>query len=163
MLTQERLLDVVHYCPDSGKFTWIMDRGGAWAGKEAGCLSSTSGYVVIRLDGVLYRAHRLAWLYVHGDLPASGIDHINRDRADNRISNLRPANQTQNLFNKVACRSSKTGVKGVSVCSQTGRYQVKITVDGRYKHIGRFDSLEEGAAAYAEAAKRYHGEFARAS
>ncbi|WGY37377.1 HNH endonuclease [Pseudomonas aeruginosa] len=161
MLTQERLLEVIHYCPESGKFTWIMDRGGAWSGKEAGCLSTISGYALIRIDGVLYRAHRLAWLYVYGETPCGAIDHVNGIAKDNRILNLRLATQSQNMQNKRASSASKTGVKGVCYCSATGRYQVKIRVDGKYKHIGRFDTVEEGATAYAEAARRYFGEFAR--
>lgn len=162
MLTQARLKEIVHYCSETGKFTWIMDRGGAWAGKSAGCDRNTkSGYIYIRIEERLYRAHRVAWLYVHGEWPTLHIDHINGVRDDNRIENLRLATQTQNLYNKRACKNSKTGVKGVCWDSSTGRYQVKISINGRAKHIGRYDSVEEGAAAYAEASRKHHGEFSR--
>jgi len=161
-LTRERLKEIVRYCPETGNFTWIMDRGGAWAGKNAGCRKNTkSGYVSIRIDTLLYRAHRVAWLYVHGEWPELHIDHINGVRDDNRIANLRLATQQQNLYNKGAAKNSKTGVKGVCWDSSTNRYQVKIAVNGRAKHIGRYDTVEEGAAAYAEASRKYHGEFSR--
>lgn len=161
MLTQERLKEVLSYDQGTGLFSWRNDmRNGSKAGQAAGWVS-VGGYVYIGIDRAHYRAHRLAWLYVHGEFPKFVIDHANGVATDNRISNLRPATQTQNMHNKRAAKSSKTGVKGVCYCSSTGRYQVKITVDGKYKHIGRYDTVEEGAAAYAEAAKRYHGEFAR--
>lgn len=161
MLTQARLKEIVHYCPDTGKFTWIMDRGGAWSGKDAGCRKATNGYVSIRIEGQLYRAHRVAWLYMRGEWPLLHIDHMNGIKDDNRISNLRLATQTQNLYNKRTSKNSKTGVKGVCWDSSTNRYQVKISINGKAKHIGRYDSVEEGAAAYAEASRKHHGEFSR--
>lgn len=161
MITQERLKEVLHYSESTGVFVWLNDmRNGSKAGEVAGGLS-LGGYIYIRIDQAAYRAHRLAWLYVYGRFPADIIDHANGIKTDNRIGNLREANQSQNMQNKRASKNSKTGVKGVCLCSQTGRFQVKIRVDGKYKHIGRYDTVDEGAKAYANAAKKYFGQFAR--
>lgn len=161
MLTQERLKQALHYDESTGLFRWRRDmRNGSKAGDIAGSLSA-GGYVYICVDQKHYRAHRLAWLYVHGKFPVGAIDHASGVKTDNRISNLREATQPQNMQNKSVSRRSKTGVKGVCFCSSSGRYQVKIRVNGRYRHVGRYDTVEEGARAYAEAASLHFGEFAR--
>lgn len=90
MLTQARLKELFHYDKETGAFTHIKARRGVRVGKILGCLAN-NGYLVIRADGKLYLAHRLAWMYVHGAFPPDQLDHINRMRTDNRLCNLRLA------------------------------------------------------------------------
>ena len=156
-LTAERLREVLSYIPESGIFYWLKTEKRVKAGDVAG--SYTQGYLNIQVDGVLYRAHRLAWLYVNGDWPEKGIDHINGVSTDNRIANLRDANQSQNTANSRRSINCKSGFKGVT--AYRSRWVASIGKAGRKKHIGVFDTPEEAHAAYLSAATKIHGEFAR--
>lgn len=161
MIGIERLREQLEYNPESGKFFWRVCRSGVRrAGIEAGCKSLKTGYVFIGIDGRLYLAHRLAWFYVHGAWPDRGIDHINRDRADNRLANIRPADQQQNAANSPARSTSRSGVKGVSWCKSTQMWRATITVNGKQKTIGRYESISDAAAAYQQEAMHAFGEFA---
>lgn len=160
MLSQELLKELFTYHPETGHFTRNVTRGGQLAGSVAGSID-TCGYRQMRFCGRKRSCHRLAWLYTHGVWPEFEIDHINGDKLDNRILNLRPATRSGNMTNIGARRSSKTGVKGVDWDKQHLRYRAQIMVDGRKKNLGRFDTIEEAAKAYADAAARLHGEFAR--
>src|SRR5437868_3578208 len=97
-VTAERLREVLIYAPETGLFYWRGQRGGQGARCEAGTWHS-HGYRSIKIDGVAYYAHRLAWLYVHGEHPNREIDHDNGDRGDNRIVNLRQCSHAENLRN----------------------------------------------------------------
>jgi hypothetical protein len=109
---------------------------------------------------VNYHAHRLAWLYMTGAWPTGGeVDHIDTDRGNNVWTNLRDSTRRQNGSN-VDIRSNNTsGFKGVSRCR--AKWTAHITVNYQAMHLGVFDTKEEAHAAYVEAAKRLHGEFAR--
>jgi hypothetical protein len=98
-LTQNRLKQLLDYQPETGQFTWRVARAGlAKAGSVAGA-TKTQGYRQIMVDGTMYLAHRLAWLYVHGHFPVKMLDHVNRQSWDNRIANLREATHKQNREN----------------------------------------------------------------
>ena len=160
VLTLDSLKRQVNYNPYSGKFTWRSARSGVPHGSEAGCPNSL-GYVRITILRRSYYAHRLAWFYMTGDWPKHSIDHINSDPSDNRWSNLRAATHSQNLMN-IALRSDNTsGTKGVSWHKQMKKWRAFITVDGRMKHLGLFDCIEEAAKARQLAAEKMHGPFAR--
>jgi hypothetical protein len=116
------------------------------------------GYVQISLAGKRWKAHRLAFLYMTGFVPSSDVDHINRDKADNRWANLRPAGRAQNMANMGARRTSKSGIRGV--CYTTRGWKAQIKVAGRNRHIGYFGSAEAAGAAYSRAAAEAFGEFA---
>lgn len=156
MVTQDRLRELLSYCPESGAFTRIKSVKGRFgaSGSVAGT-RSLNGYTAIFVDGVRYQAHRLAFLYMDGEMPPAGVDvdHINGRRDDNRWANLRLASRAQNMWN-VSCR-------GFSRCKQTGKFAAKIKVDGKRIWLGRHDTEAEAAAAYQEAARRYHGEYAK--
>lgn len=157
---RQRIAQVVDYDPPSGIFTWqatLSNR--AQSGKVAGSLDH-QGYVVIRIDGVLYRAHRLAWLIMTGASPTELIDHRNGNRADNRWDNLREASHTDNMCNSKVRSHNRSGVKGVRRL-KSGRWNVRIRVDKREYGLGTFDTAEEAHAVYAKAAEDMHGEFAR--
>jgi hypothetical protein len=160
MVTAERVRELLEYCEETGRFTWrIANSRAIKAGAIAGSLSC--GYRNISIDGVLYRAHRLAWLYVRGEWPNAEIDHINLNKDDNRLSNLRIASRSQNMANSRVRVKCKSGFKGVS--KYRGRWVASIGRNGRKTHIGVFDTPEEANAAYERAALSIHGEFARAA
>lgn len=131
------------------------------AGREAFISVAAKGYRVGKINGAKLAAHRVIWALVHGDWPSHQIDHINGDKADNRITNLRLATASQNAHNRTAYSTNRSGFKGVSWNKQCGRWQAGIKLDGRRRHLGYFATAEQAAAAYAGAAHRYHGSFAR--
>lgn len=168
-LSKAEVESVLSYSPETGEFNWLRKAGSsradlAWngqrAGRVAGCISG-SGYNTIGVCGRLYQAHRLAWLCVYGRWPVGDIDHINGDRADNRISNLREATRSQNNCNRGATSANTSGYKGVFFKKHGSRWQAQIKINGRIKHIGYFPTPEAASVAYTEAALRLHGEFAR--
>lgn len=156
--TRERLVELVSYEPETGCFRWLVRRGSVNAGDLAGCFDYER-YWRIRVDGVNHRAHRLAFVIMTGECPAE-IDHINRDRADNRWVNLRPATTTQNHGNKGMQRNNTSGVKGVCWNRQRGKWQASIQISGRPHYLGLFDNTADAAEAYRVAAVAAFGEFA---
>lgn len=145
MLTQEELKRVMNYNPDTGVFRWKVSSGGRRAGTMAGGLNG-QGYIVVRVKDKSYRAHRLAFLYQEGFLPENSIDHINRDRTDNRWSNLREASQRCNIRNACVRSTNKSGVKGVHWETPRNKWRVTITVDGHTHHLGTFTDFTEAVA-----------------
>lgn len=161
-LTTERLRQVLDYDPLTGEFRWrIATSRKIRIGAVAGHIGK-AGYRYIRVDGRLYRANRLAFLHYIGRWPYHDAEHENRDRDDNRWENLRDATRSQNIANIAAHKDNKTGLKGVWE-KRPGRFQSSITVNGKRKHLGTFDTAEEAHAAYERAAKNVFGKFARAS
>lgn len=153
-LTPERLKELLNYDPGTGAFTWKQHRG-VKAGKTAGSLAE--GYVLIRLDYKLQKAHRLAWLYVHGVLPSGDIDHINGDRADNRIANLRDVSRSVNLQNQRSAHpNNRHGRMGATFHSYSGLWRAGIQVDGKHVPLGYFKTAEEASQAYVVAKRRLH-------
>lgn len=155
MITQEALKSALTYDPETGIFRWAIDKGQrVKAGCVAGHLAS-NGYVVIRINQQTYKAHRLAWLYMHGEWPEPFIDHINRDPSDNRLKNLRCASRSENNFNRAY--PNKNGAKGISVRRTSSgrlRYIAQISYSNQrtgrceQKYLGRFDSAEEASEFY---------------
>lgn len=160
-LSIQRLRQVLSYDPETGIFRWrIKYAQHIVVGRVAGC-TTKRGYVFINVDGTMYLAHRLAWFYVHGAWPTKDIDHINLNKADNRFCNLREAEPYQNMANTRRHKRSKSGIKGVHLCSQTGKWRANIQIRGVEKTLGRFDTIEAAANAYREAAVKAAGAFAR--
>lgn len=160
-LAASRLRELFEYRPETGEFVRLVTRSAtARAGQKAGCLRP-EGYMTIMIDRVPYQSHRLAWLYVTGDWPPADLDHINGNRSDNRIANLRPASRSQNNANAKLRSDNKSGSKGVSWDAGRNRWHAQIRAHGKQHHLGRFHSKEEAQAAYATAAKRMFGEYAR--
>jgi len=153
-LTAQRLRELLHYNSETGLFTWRGNRTGfALAGTVAG--TKSGGYICIQVDGTLYRAHRLAWLYVNECWPEFVIDHINGDKTDNRLCNLRDVDETTNAHNrKRAHKNSSSGALGVSRIGN--RWRALIRVNGKRIHIGCFGSIDEASAAYFEAKAVLH-------
>lgn len=150
----------MEYDPLTGLWRWVRTGAGRYKkGWFSGC-KNAHGYRVIRVDGRLYAAHRLAWLYENGSWPVNHIDHINGDRSDNRAINLREATHAENLWNRSATRSSKTGVKGVHV--SRNKYVAAIQANNKQVRLGSFETLEEASMAVADASAQIHGEYRRA-
>lgn len=151
-----RLRSLLEHDPTTGMFRWRVDRGGtARKGRVAGKLRN-DGYIDIKVDGQLYLAHRLAWLYVNGEWPSNELDHRNRCRSDNRFENLRLSNDSLNQANRPY--PSTLGLpRGVS--RQTnGRYKASISRGSRKQALGTFDTPQEAHAAYLTAARAAFGD-----
>jgi hypothetical protein len=161
-ITAERLRELLHYDPDTGIFVWRVQRTcKAMVGTVAGATDKEGAYRKISVDGDRYSSHRLAWLYVYGEMPTGGIDHINCDGTDNRIANLRLATPQQNAWNSRRGKSNVSGFKGVHFNSRSGKYASSFRGGGQRRHLGYFDTAEQAAEAYREAIAEAHGEFAR--
>ena len=118
-----------------------------------------NGYFHGAINGTIYKAHRVVWKLCMGTEPEM-IDHINGDRADNRLCNLRPANPTINARNARLRIDSKSGLKGVSWCNTHKKWMAQIRVDTKTKYLGHFHEKLEAYEAYKEAAINYHGDAA---
>ena len=159
MLTQQELVQLYSYDPETGFFYHGKNRLRAKEGVKTGTKSHL-GYILITVNGKTQKAHRLAWLYVYGKWPCLGIDHINGDPSDNRIANLRLANQSQNIANAKVFKTNKFGIKGVTIRKDTNRWTARITVNYKNISLGCFDSFDEAKNAYQKASKQYFGNFA---
>lgn len=158
-LTRERLKELLRYDPKTGSFYWRRSQRGLMRGSKAGCLND-KGYVQIRVDGVVYQAHRLVFLYVDGKFPPHWTDHIDRNRQNNRRENLRCAEPSENQCNRTMANNT-SGAKGVSWDVTRNRWIARIQFKHKSVNLGRFESLTDAAAAYEEAATRLHKEFRR--
>ncbi len=158
-ITQEELKRLLCYDGNSGEFVWLVQRSRWTVGQRAG-KTSRFGYRRIGIGRRHYPAHRLAWLYVYGEWPAGDLDHINRDRADNRIGNLRLATPSENGGNRSLNRKSVSGVKGVVWNKDSKKWQAQIAKNGRLHYLGLHSTVAEAAEAYAKAAADLFGEFA---
>lgn len=157
--TQDELKTLYRYDPETGHFTHLQSRGKGRAGELAGNINST-GYVEMRVFNRLFGAHRLAVLYMTGELPVAplSVDHINGERSDNRWANLRVANWRQQSWNTPAHYHNKSGLKGAWPCKQTGRWLSMLQDGKRRIWLGRFDTAEEAHRAWVKAATELRGE-----
>jgi hypothetical protein len=159
-ITAEHVRSLLKYDADSGVFTWrVRPCYSMRAGDIAGSPDPINRYVRIKIGGELYLAHRLAWLYVYGEWPQNEIDHKDRNRENNRLSNLRTATPQENRCNKKIYANNLTGAKGVYWHKQHGKYAAAIQANGNRKHLGLFDSIYKASQAYNAAAVALHGNF----
>lgn len=157
-LTQARLKELLHYDPETGGFRWKVKFSRQQPGGAAGTRDAY-GYLVIRVEGRLYKAHRLAWLYVHGVWPALGLDHINRERDDNRIANLREACQSLNSMNRTPQVRSASGVSGVIWRKDRRKWTAQIRIGYRTVHLGVFADKKDAVAARKTAEDKFFREY----
>lgn len=149
------------YDPVSGKLYWRISPPGShvMVGDEAGCWDN--GYRRVRIARQQFLVHRVIWAMAYGWWPDE-VDHQDLDRSNNRLDNLREATRTQNAQNMPRPSSNTSGYKGVHWRADRHHWRVLIRCDGKSVYLGSFATAEDGHAAYRAAAKRFHGEFARA-
>lgn len=158
--TAEKLRELLHYDPATGVFTRLVCTGGRYGaavGTVAGTLSD-QGYVMVSVMSKQYRAHRLAWLYMTGEWPASEVDHRDGVRTNNAWGNLRDVPPGINQQNKRRAMShSKTGLLGASYNTRDRRFVARIKdAAGKYRSLGGFDTAEQAHAAYVSAKRQLH-------
>ena len=147
------------YNKNTGIFYWNVNRQKIQKGSIAGGLSS-EGYIQIRVLGKKMSAHRMAWLLHYGTLP-NNIDHINGIKTDNRIENLREATQSENMRNYAHNTKNTSDYKNVVWNKKAFKWQVGLRVEGKKKHIGLFNSINEAVEAAQSARQQFHGAFAK--
>ncbi len=146
---------LLRYCPDTGVITRIVATGGQLVGARVGSVRK-DGYLSTKIRGTEFLNHRLAWLLQTGSMPATEIDHLNGNRADNRWSNLRAASRSINNQNRRAAhKNNKLGILGVRQV-KNGRFLARIRVDGQLRRLGTFTSSEQAHAAYLDAKRTLH-------
>jgi len=157
MLTHEYLKSVLHYDPESGVFTRLISNNGFIKINSIAGTIHPKGYVIIGINKKYYKAHRLAWFYMHGVWPENQIDHINHNKSDNSIINLRLATNAENTQNKIKPRSdNKCGLLGVSYYKNYGNYVAQIQVNNKKRLLGYFTTPEEAHEAYLKAKRELH-------
>jgi len=164
--SQEDLRAMFDYDPDVGTLRWKARSGmrPQWLRRWPGALAGTrdsAGYVEVRIARQSYLAHRLIWKWMFDEEP-SDIDHVDLDRSNNRLRNLRRCAHVENTRNSPGWRK-KTLPKGVFYRPCSGRFRAIIGVNRKNKSLGTFDTVEEAQAAYNSAARAYFGSFARVS
>lgn len=159
--TPAELRQLLRYEPETGKLFWRVTLSNrAPAGREAfTCISH--GYRTGRIRGLMLRAHRVIWAMVHDRWPPEMIDHINCDRSDNRIENLREATAAENVLNRPVRHDSASGLKCVHFQKRENAWTSYLRINGRRKHLGYFATAEEAYAKYCDEARFHHGKFVR--
>jgi hypothetical protein len=157
------LNDLLDYDPETGLFTWKKTRSRlARAGSIAGTPHS-AGYIHICINGKQLLAHRLAYKMFYGSDPVDQVDHIDCDKKNNSIANLRDSTNTQNQRNVKAFKNNTSGFKGVlaNPLSRKSPWKAYIRFNNKNNYLGSYKTKEEAASAYEKAAKEHHGDFAR--
>lgn len=155
-LTLERLREVIVYDPETGNMIWRVDTGKKrLIGRKVGSVDG-HGYRGTMIDHHKFRVHRLAWFYVYGEWPTTDIDHINGDRDDNRIANLRLATRSQNNINRD--RNNGYGRIGVSQYGKHGKWRVCITVGYQQISRGCYEKFEDAVKAREAAEQEFYPE-----
>jgi len=167
-LTQEYVRSLFHYDPETGVLTWKerprehFSNSHTWAamntrcaGKKVGSrLSKTSSYLSFCLKGKGFLVHRVIWVWVHGENPEE-IDHINGDKADNRLVNLRNVSRGINMMNKAQSKKNTSGVTGVVWHKAARKWTAQIRIDGKNHYLGVFNTVSEASEARMEASQKF--------
>lgn len=162
-LTSEYVKSIINYCAETGEFTWKhrSDASKSWNTQFSGtkCGSLSNGYILIKINGKGYRAHRLAWLIENGEWPDLEVDHINGDKQDNRLKNLRLADRIQQGHNRKP--SGKSGILGVHWCKNDKKWKAFTRLNGKKKNLGSFECPAAASFAYQVATHIKVGNFTR--
>lgn len=152
-----RITDQIEYNPEDGSFKWKVAKQGVKKGGVAGSINS-EGYILIKIDGRSYTAHRLAFLWMGVDVPMQ-VDHVNHVRSDNRWCNLRQANNKINQKNRTINKNNRSGCSGVILRRKSKLWRAYISVNGVMKHLGQYTDWFDAVCARKAAERRYdyHG------
>lgn len=154
MITQKEAKEIFDYDPETGDIKWKINKGSAKAGKKAGKINC-KGYLVVTINRVYYQGHRLAWLHYYGEWPSFHIDHIDHDKTNNSIKNLRDVSISENMQNQVKAKSNnKSGFLGVS-SSKQGFY-AEIKANGKRIYLGFYKTARDAHDAYLKAKREMH-------
>lgn len=141
---------------DGGLFVKRQFRRNVKVGGRAGS-NHEKDYRIIGILGGMYYEHRLVWLLHNGSWPNGDTDHINHDKQDNRIENLRDVSHSENIQNQIYARAdNKLGVAGVCFHKASGKFCAQIGLKGKKVYLGVFDTAQEASDAYRAAKKHYH-------
>jgi len=140
-----------HFASDAAFKTHLRTK----AGKLAGCLDLSTGYIVIGLSRKLIYAHRAAWVIMHGEWPSGDIDHVDGDRLNNAASNLRSVSHAENCRNSSMKSFNRSGAHGIGFAKREGKWRARIMRDYRDIHLGYFSTREEAVRAREEASAAY--------
>jgi len=153
-VNQEELKELLHYNPGTGIFTWLVNRTGGVKAGDVPCYKS-DGYIQISVNNKDYKAHRLAFFYMTGDWPKEQIDHKNHVRDDNRWVNLREATHQENQKNRTISKNNTSGVMGVCWNKKRKKWESNIWINGKQKHLGRFNDKFEAACSRKSAENKH--------
>ena len=158
-LTYGMLRDLLTYDPPTGVLRWVTrPANNVWRGDVAGTVTKR-GYRMVRILGVNWLAHRLAWFWMTGRWPTEDIDHINGIKSDNRWCNLREATRAQNIVNRPPGKNNTSGSRGVSFYRPSKKWRAQLSNGTANRYIGTFNTKEDAERAYNAAAKAVYGEF----
>lgn len=157
MLTQARVKELFECREDGNLYRKVLNKK-----TKSGAIGTNNGvgYKVVKVDGVKHYVHRVVFLWHHGYLPEY-IDHIDTNKSNNSIENLRKTTNSQNGANRGIQSNNKTGFKGVFFDKDTKKYRARITVNYKMKYLGVFNDAHSASIAYNSAAEQYFGNFAR--
>ena len=159
-LTQDYLREILDYNPIAGDFFWKVSlSSNIKAGQVAG-YKTVQDYIVIKISGKKYFAHRLAWLHAHGNFPEDQIDHINHVKDDNSLKNLRACSRSENFANRKKQQNNTSGYKGVVWDKEKRKWRARIGHGRKLFYIGRYKDIKDAAVAYNKKALELFGEFA---
>jgi hypothetical protein len=150
--TPEELRKRLRYDPETGKLYWLR---GVCEIVEAFTARDNGRYLNGRINQKTFRAHRVIWALVYGEWPKGEIDHINGQRDDNRLVNLRCVTRAENGKNRARRFDNTSGRTGVRLQKKTGRWEARIKVDGRCIHLGTFQRIEDAVRAREKAEIRH--------
>lgn len=161
-LSARRVRALLSYSAGSGSLRWRSTVGGkARRGQSAGTVAR-GGYIKVVIDGRQYSAGRLVWLHVHGTLPTKRVGYRDGRPGNLRLANLRLGERSQIIAHSKLRRDNASGLKGVCRERKTGKWMANANKNGRRYYLGLFNSKVAAHAAYVKAARRLHGDFARA-
>jgi hypothetical protein len=153
-LTQQRLKELVFYCPKQGNFYRLKKVSNLKLGIVV-AKPSKNGYLRMHIDGRLYYMHRLAWLYMHGSFPAY-IDHVDGNRQNNKLENLNDVKASENFQNVAKKSIAQSGLKGAYFDKKSKLWQSKIRASGKNISLGYYKTAELAHQAYLDGKKKYH-------
>lgn len=158
MITQKELKRQFLYCKKTGLFTRKISNNKRFKIGDIVGSENYYGYINVFINGKIYPAHRLAFLYMNGKFPDSQIDHINHIRNDNRWANLRPVSNIENHKNRTKNNNNSSGHSGVSWHKNNCKWQSRISINGKETYLGLFDKKEDAIKTRqnAEIKYKYH-------